>query len=43
MKPNKAAGPDEILPDFFKKLGSHIKTENTSINNEGMETKKEVL
>ena len=41
MRPNKAAGPDEILPDFLKKkLKSHIKTENTSINNVDMETKK---
>jgi hypothetical protein len=34
MKPNKAAGPDEILPEFIK---------NTSINNEDMETRKDTL
>jgi len=40
MKPNKAAGPDEILPEFIKKWRSHTKTENTSINSEDMETRK---
>jgi hypothetical protein len=29
MKPNKFAGPDEILPDFIKKWRAHPKTEIT--------------
>jgi hypothetical protein len=32
LKPNKAAGPEEILPEFIKKWRSHPKMEITSIN-----------
>ena len=39
MKSNKTAGPDEIL-EFIKKWRSHNKIENTSINSEDMETRK---
>jgi hypothetical protein len=33
MKFNKAAGPDDILVEFIKKLRFPAKTENISINN----------
>jgi len=38
MKPNKAAGPNEILPEFITNRGLTLK-QNTSINNEDTETK----
>ena len=43
MKSNKAAGPDEILREFIKKWRSLSKTENTPINGEDMETRKNTM
>jgi len=41
MKPNKAAGPDEILPEFITNRGLTLK-QNTSVNNEDTETTKDI-
>jgi sorting nexin-29 len=40
LKSNKAAGPDDILPEFIKKLRFPTKTENIPINSEDTERRK---